>query len=177
MPATLYEPCRNNIFSYSYQRQAFLCLLLLLLAEFPDWTHLADNLLTCVSQWCTKASQSTRLRSSSRWEQLHDRHTQHAKSLSTRGCGCEIPLHTKWSHTPVPDTACNEDALQLPDSTGASQTIEYLSQHFLFLMSLILSNWTFFPTFKIINKSCWQVMCMGENGVKQNRLHICTKQG
>lgn len=59
-------------------------------------------------------------------------------------------------------------------STGASQTIEYLPEHFLFLKRLILHNY-FFPTFNIINKSCYQVMWMGENGVNQNYLHICTK--
>lgn len=149
MPAILYEPCRNNIFSYSYQRQALLCLLLLLLADFPDWTHLADNLLTCVSRRCAKASQSTWLQSSSRWEQLRDRHTRHAKSLSTGGgvCVC-VCVRFPFTLSGVTHQFLTQLAMRMRSSclfsTGARQTMEYLPQRFLVLMSLILSNWTFY---------------------------------
>lgn len=144
MPAILYEPSRNNIFSYNYQRQSLLCLLLLQLAAVPDWTHLADNLLTCVSQWCAKASQGAWLGSSSRWEQLCDRHTQQAESLSTGGTRVRFSFTLSGITQPFLTQPSMRICFSYLISTGASQPIKYLPQHFLFLMSLILSNWVFF---------------------------------
>lgn len=137
MPAIPYEHCGNTIFSYRCQRQTLLCLLLLLLAEFPDWICL---LASCPPpsangvQWHSRGFDSHLTQG----ERSSVTDTQHTKSLSTRGCECEIPLHT----VPSPTQLLTPSAVRMPSScllsAGASQTIEYLPQQFLFLVSLIL---------------------------------------